>query len=36
MLGKVTRIFGFGAMVEFMPGREGLVPRHELAEEPPA
>ena len=35
MLGKVTRIFGFGAMVEFMPGREGLVPRHELAEEPP-
>ncbi len=35
MLGKVTRIFGFGAMVEFLPGREGLVPRHELAEEPP-
>ena len=35
MLGKVTRIFGFGVMVEFLPGREGLVPRHELAEEPP-
>ena len=35
MLGKVTRIFGFGVMVEFLPGREGLVPRHEIAEEPP-
>jgi polyribonucleotide nucleotidyltransferase len=35
MLGKVTRIFGFGVMVEFLPGREGLVPRHELAEESP-
>lgn len=35
MLAKVTRIFGFGVMAEFLPGREGLVPRHELAEEPP-
>jgi polyribonucleotide nucleotidyltransferase len=34
LLCKVTRIFGFGAMVEIVPGREGLVPRHELAEEP--
>ncbi len=34
LLGKVTRIFGFGAMVEIVPGKEGLVPKHEIAEEP--
>ena len=34
ILGKVTRIFGFGAMVEIVPGKEGLVPKQEIAEEP--
>lgn len=29
--GQVTRIFGFGAMVEFAPGQEGLVHISELA-----
>ena len=29
--GRVTRIFGFGAMVEFAPGQEGLVHISELA-----
>ncbi|WP_416181576.1 polyribonucleotide nucleotidyltransferase [Acidaminococcus timonensis] len=31
--GKVTRIMNFGAFVEFMPGREGLVPISQLAKE---
>jgi len=30
--GKVTRIFDFGAMVEFLPNREGLVHISELAD----
>lgn len=30
--GKVTRIFGFGAMVEILPGKEGLVHISELAD----
>ena len=30
--GKVTRIFDFGAMVEILPGKEGLVHISELAE----
>ena len=30
--GKVTRIFNFGAMVEILPGREGLVHISELAD----
>jgi polyribonucleotide nucleotidyltransferase len=30
--GKVTRILGFGAMVEVLPGKEGLVHVSELAE----
>ncbi|MFC1911722.1 polyribonucleotide nucleotidyltransferase [Chloroflexota bacterium] len=30
--GKVTRIFDFGAMVEFLPGKEGLVHISELAD----
>lgn len=30
--GKVTRIFDFGAMVEILPGREGLVHISELAD----
>jgi len=30
--GKVTRIFDFGAMVEILPGKEGLVHVSELAE----
>jgi polyribonucleotide nucleotidyltransferase len=30
--GKVTRILGFGAMVEILPGKEGLVHVSELAE----
>jgi polyribonucleotide nucleotidyltransferase len=34
LLGKVARIFNFGAMVEIVPGKEGLVPTYELAEEP--
>jgi len=29
--GKVTRIFGFGAMVEILPGKEGLVHISKLA-----
>jgi len=29
--GKVTRIFNFGAMVEFLPGQEGLIHISELA-----
>ncbi|MCH8274264.1 MAG: polyribonucleotide nucleotidyltransferase, partial [Armatimonadetes bacterium] len=28
--GKVTRLFGRGAMVEYLPGREGMVPNEEL------
>lgn len=28
--GKVTRLLGFGAFVEFAPGREGLVPLNQL------
>ncbi|MBN9504144.1 MAG: polyribonucleotide nucleotidyltransferase [Armatimonadetes bacterium] len=28
--GKVTRIMGRGAMVEYMPGREGMVPKEQL------
>ncbi len=31
--GKVTRIMNFGAFVEFMPGREGLVHISQLARE---
>ncbi len=31
--GKVTRIMGFGAFVEFLPGKEGLVHISELAHE---
>jgi DNA polymerase III epsilon subunit family exonuclease len=31
-LGKVTRIMGFGAFVEILPGREGLVRIGELAD----
>jgi polyribonucleotide nucleotidyltransferase len=30
--GKVTRLFNFGAMVEILPGKEGLVHISELAE----
>ncbi len=30
--GKVSRLFDFGAMVEFLPGREGLVHISELAD----
>ena len=30
--GKVTRIFDFGAMVEVLPGKEGLVHISELAD----
>jgi polyribonucleotide nucleotidyltransferase len=30
--GKVTRILGFGAMVEVLPGKEGLVHISELAD----
>lgn len=29
--GKVTRIMGRGAMVEYIPGREGMVPKDHLA-----
>ncbi|HLN63089.1 MAG TPA: polyribonucleotide nucleotidyltransferase [Symbiobacteriaceae bacterium] len=32
-LGKVTRLMNFGAFVEFMPGKEGLVHISQLAEE---
>ncbi|MCY7418116.1 MAG: S1 RNA-binding domain-containing protein, partial [Chloroflexi bacterium] len=31
-MGKVTRIMGFGAFVEIMPGKEGLVRIGELAD----
>ena len=31
--GKVTRLLNFGAMVEILPGKEGLVPLRELAEQ---
>ncbi len=31
-LGKVTRIMGFGAFVEILPGKEGLVRIGELAD----
>ena len=30
--GKVTRTFGYGALVEFLPGKEGLVHISELAD----
>jgi len=30
--GKVTRIFGYGALVEILPGKEGLVHISELAD----
>jgi len=30
--GKVTRIFGYGALVEVLPGKEGLVHISELAD----
>jgi polyribonucleotide nucleotidyltransferase len=29
--GKITRIMGRGAMVEYIPGREGLVPKDQLS-----
>jgi polyribonucleotide nucleotidyltransferase len=29
--GKVTRIMGRGAMVEYIPGREGMVPKEQLS-----
>lgn len=29
--GKVTRLMGKGAMVEYLPGKEGLIPTHELS-----
>lgn len=29
--GNVTRIMGRGAMVEYMPGREGMVPKEQLS-----
>ncbi len=32
--GKVTRIMGRGAMVEYIPGREGLVPKEQLSAQP--
>lgn len=32
--GKVTRLLDFGAMVEYMPGREGLVHVSEISKEP--
>lgn len=32
-IGKVTRLMNFGAFVEFMPGREGLVHISQLAKE---
>jgi len=34
ILGKVTRLMHFGAFVEVLPGKEGLVPLGELAEQP--
>ncbi|MDX2064997.1 MAG: polyribonucleotide nucleotidyltransferase, partial [Fimbriimonadaceae bacterium] len=32
--GKVTRIIGRGALVEFMPGKEGMVPKEHITTEP--
>jgi polyribonucleotide nucleotidyltransferase len=32
--GKVTRLMGMGAFVEFLPGKEGLVHTQYLSEEP--
>jgi polyribonucleotide nucleotidyltransferase len=32
--GKVTRIMGRGAMVEYIPGREGMVPKEHLTIKP--
>ncbi|MBM3457087.1 MAG: polyribonucleotide nucleotidyltransferase, partial [Armatimonadetes bacterium] len=32
--GKITRLMGKGAMVEYSPGREGLIPTHELSHHP--
>jgi polyribonucleotide nucleotidyltransferase len=29
--GKITRLMGKGAMLEFTPGKEGLIPTHELS-----
>src|SRR5581483_10517121 len=29
--GKVTRLMGKGAMMELLPGKEGLIPTHELS-----
>ncbi len=29
--GRVTRLMGKGAMVEYLPGKEGLIPTHELS-----
>ena len=31
--GKVTRLLDFGAMVEYLPGREGLVHVSEISQE---
>lgn len=32
--GKVTRIMGRGAMVEYMPGKEGMVPKEQITTQP--
>jgi polyribonucleotide nucleotidyltransferase len=32
--GKITRIMGRGAMVEYMPGKEGMVPKEHITTEP--
>jgi polyribonucleotide nucleotidyltransferase len=29
--GRVTRLMGKGAMIEYLPGKEGLIPTHELS-----
>jgi len=29
--GRVTRLMGKGAMMEYLPGKEGLIPTHELS-----
>jgi len=29
--GRITRLMGKGAMMEFLPGKEGLIPTHELS-----
>jgi polyribonucleotide nucleotidyltransferase len=29
--GKITRLMGKGAMLEYLPGKEGLIPTHELS-----